>query len=79
MKTASVREVQHNLAEVLSWIERGEEVLVYRRKKLVARILPPEPDVPASPDFVGRAREIWGETPAGTPLSSVVAEGRDDE
>jgi antitoxin (DNA-binding transcriptional repressor) of toxin-antitoxin stability system len=28
MKTATIREMQHNLSEVLSWVERGEEVQV---------------------------------------------------
>ena len=43
MKTATVRQVQHNLSEVLSWVEQGEEVRVLRRKQVVARLLPPEP------------------------------------
>ena len=76
MKTASVREVQHNLAEVLSWVARGQEVLVLRRKKIVARLLPPEPIAARSPDFMARAEGIWGKKPKGKPLSEIVSEAR---
>jgi antitoxin (DNA-binding transcriptional repressor) of toxin-antitoxin stability system len=76
MKSASIRDVQHNLAEVLEWVERGEEVHVYRRKKLVARILPPAPQPVEAPDFVARAKKIWGKAPVGKPLSEIASEAR---
>jgi hypothetical protein len=28
------------------------------------------------PDFLARARKIWGENPGGTPLSELVSEAR---
>jgi hypothetical protein len=31
----------------------------------------------AEPDFVARAKAIWGDTPAGKPLSALVSEARD--
>ena len=76
MKTATVRQVQHNLSEVLSWVEQGEEVRVLRRKQVVARLLPPEPIVATSPDFLARAKAVWGEKPRGARLSKLVSEGR---
>lgn len=76
MKTATVRQVQHNLSEVLSWVEQGQEVHVLRRKKVVARLVPPDPRPVASPDFLGRARAVWGEKPPGTPLGELVSESR---
>jgi antitoxin (DNA-binding transcriptional repressor) of toxin-antitoxin stability system len=76
MKSASVREVQHNLNEVLSWVARGEEVQVYRRKQLVARLVPPGPAAIESPDFVGRARRVWGKRPRGKSLSQLASEAR---
>jgi antitoxin (DNA-binding transcriptional repressor) of toxin-antitoxin stability system len=78
MKRASVREVQHDLKRVLGWVARGEEVLVHRRTKVVARLVPPAPDAPSSPDFVARARKVWGDRPRGTPLSKVVSDARGD-
>ncbi len=76
MKTATVREIQHNLSEVLSWVEQGEEVCVLRRKKVVARLLPPDPQPPISPDFVARARVVWGKKPRGKRLSAIASESR---
>jgi antitoxin (DNA-binding transcriptional repressor) of toxin-antitoxin stability system len=78
VRTATIRKVQHNLAEVLSWVERGEEVRVLRRKKVVARLVPPTPDAPPSPDFVSRAKAIWGAKPQGTRPSEIVSESRGD-
>jgi len=76
MKTATIRKVQHNLAEVLSWVERGEEVRVLRRNKVVAKLVPPLPGVPSSPDFVKRARTIWGAKPKGIRPSGLVSDSR---
>ncbi len=76
MKSVSVREVQHQFSKVLSWIERGEEVQVYRRKQLVAKLVPPNPIATESPDFVGRARRIWRKRPRGKSLSQLVSEAR---
>lgn len=76
MKTATVREVQHNLSKILSWVESGEEVRVVRRKQVVARLVPPEPRALPSPDFEARARAIWGDAPRGAQLSDLVSESR---
>ncbi|MBI2899118.1 MAG: prevent-host-death protein [Planctomycetes bacterium] len=76
MKTATVREVQHHLSEVLSWVERGEEVRVLRRKRVIARLLPAEPQPAEAPDFLGRARAVWGRKPHGGRLSAIVSESR---
>ncbi len=78
MKTATVREVQHNLKAVLAWVEGGETVNVMRRAKVVARLVPPEPEAVSSPDFVARARGVWGERPKGASLSATVSEARGD-
>lgn len=78
MRTATVRQIQHNLREVLSWVDGGEEVEVVRRGKVVARLLPATPKNATPTDFVGRARAIWTEEPAGAPLSALVAEARGD-
>lgn len=78
MKVASIRRMQHNLGEVLSWVEQGEEVQVLRRKQVVAKLVPPDPVKVRSPDFVGRARAVWGDKPSGPRLSALVDEGRGD-
>jgi len=76
MKTATIRQMQHNLSEVLSWVEGGEEVQVLRRNKVVARLLPAAPRMTEMPDFVSRARAVWGERPRGAALSAISMEAR---
>jgi prevent-host-death family protein len=40
MKTATVREVQHGLASVLSQVQKGREIAVTKHGKVIARIVP---------------------------------------
>jgi len=40
MKTATVREVQHGLASVLSQVCKGQEFAVTKHGKVIARIVP---------------------------------------
>jgi prevent-host-death family protein len=47
MKTASVREVLHNLAAVLDMVSRGQEVSVTKRGRVIARIVPARDAAPA--------------------------------
>jgi antitoxin (DNA-binding transcriptional repressor) of toxin-antitoxin stability system len=70
-------EVQHNLSRVLREVSAGHEVGITRRKKLVARLLPPaeEPEV-EWPDFVSRARSVWGDGWRGASSDALVDESR---
>jgi antitoxin (DNA-binding transcriptional repressor) of toxin-antitoxin stability system len=63
---------------VLKWVQEGEEVEVTRRSRVVARIVPcPDAGAPVRhPDFLDRARRIWGERPAGEALSDLVRTDR---
>lgn len=40
MKTATVRELRNNYTTLLRWISAGEEVLITRRGKVIARLSP---------------------------------------
>jgi antitoxin (DNA-binding transcriptional repressor) of toxin-antitoxin stability system len=79
MKKATIRQVQHHLSEVMKWVEDGEEVLILRRDRVVARIVPPgrASEVPTWPDFTRRARRIWGRRLRGKPLSRIISEDRE--
>ena len=78
MKTASVQQVPQQWAEILGWIAAGEEVQVVQQDTIVAKLVPVSP-LPAQPDFLARARAVWGEHPAGKLLSAVVHETRGNE
>jgi antitoxin (DNA-binding transcriptional repressor) of toxin-antitoxin stability system len=64
MKTATIRQVRHDLGTVLSWVAEGEEVTVLKRSVPVARLCPPRPARPRAvkmPDFAARAKAIFGD------------------
>jgi hypothetical protein len=50
-------------------VEELEVWLARRRVKSSATEVP-------EPNFLGRAKAVWGESPDGTPLSELVSEGR---
>lgn len=79
MKTASVQQVPQRWTEILGWVAAGEEVEVTQQDKVVAKVVPAPSSVVSQPDFLARAKAIWGEQPAGKPLSTVVAEARGGE
>jgi antitoxin (DNA-binding transcriptional repressor) of toxin-antitoxin stability system len=78
MKTASVQQVPERWAEILRWVAAGEEVQVVQRDRVIAKVVPPSKPV-AQPDFLARAKAIWGEQPAGKPLSAIIDEARGGE
>jgi antitoxin (DNA-binding transcriptional repressor) of toxin-antitoxin stability system len=75
VKTANVQQVPQRWPEILRWVAEGEEVQVMQQDKVVAKVVPPNSEV-AHPDFLARAKSIWGEQPAGKPLSAIIFEGR---
>ena len=74
MKTASVQQVPKQWAEILRWVAAGEEVEVTEQDRVVAKVVPAK--AAPTPDFLGRAKAVWGETPPGQALSAVVSEAR---
>lgn len=77
MRRATVREAQHNLPKILRAVNAGEEIEITRRNQVVARLIPAAAR-PARglPDFVARARAIWGTGSARKPTSALVLESR---
>lgn len=74
MKTASAQQVPQQWSEILRWVAAGEEVQVTVDDQVVAKVVPPTPAI--TPDFLGRAKAVWGDSPAGKPLSALVSEAR---
>jgi len=75
VKTATVQQLPEQWPDILKWVASGEEVQMTDHDKVVAKIVP----AGASPDFVGRAKAIWGENPPGKSLSAIVTETRGGE
>ncbi|HXR07695.1 MAG TPA: hypothetical protein VN765_10215 [Candidatus Acidoferrum sp.] len=76
MKTATIQQVPERWPDILKWVASGEEVEMTDHDKVVAKLVPAEA---SPPDFVGRAKAIWGENPPGKSLSAIVAEARGGE
>ena len=71
MKTASATQVPQKWAQILEWLAAGEEVEVTEQEKVIARVVPAQ-----QPDFLARAKVIWGEQPLGKPLSELLDQAR---
>lgn len=80
MKRASVREVQHNLKKVLDYLDHDDEIIIVRRNKPIAKIVPvtSREKIVKLPDFKKR-REKLGIEPGGTTLSEIILENRGEE
>ena len=80
MKTATIRDVQHNLSKILRWVEDGEEVVVTKHKRIVANIVPSTRRNRELkwPDFAQRMKKISPQPIDGRPLSRIISEERDE-
>ena len=78
MKTATVRQIQHSLKSVLTWVDAGETVTVTRRNSPVAEIGPPRhlgARRRARPDFGARLKEVFPHPlPGGTNAERIAEE-----
>ncbi len=72
MKTVTLRQMQHNLSEIVRQIDHGEEIVVTRRGRPMARLVPiiPQKTRAEWPDFAARAVR------AKRSLSDVIIEER---
>jgi antitoxin (DNA-binding transcriptional repressor) of toxin-antitoxin stability system len=62
MKKATIRDLRYNFSAVESLLQAGQEVQITRRKKVIARMLPPAAVSSGKrPDFLGRLKSIYGD------------------
>ena len=79
MKTATVREVQHGLAGVLSEVQKGQAFAVTKHGKIIARIVPATSTQGHLrwPDSAGRMKLLMsGAATQGATPSEVIRELR---
>ena len=80
MRTATVRELQHGLKDLLEQVQAGETFQVTRRGEVIAQLSPaPKPKrkgSPQWPDFMARLAKLYPEGPKGKPASEIIDEGR---
>jgi antitoxin (DNA-binding transcriptional repressor) of toxin-antitoxin stability system len=65
MKTATVRDLRYDFPKIEAWLASGEEILITKHSKPVARIsgplATPAGKVPPLPDYRARLKRIWGD------------------
>lgn len=75
MKTAAVRDLRYHFSQIEAQLERGEEIEIRKRKRVIARLVPVPPKLHAYPDFGARAREIFGDRVTELTGTQIVSEG----
>ena len=79
MKKASIRDLRYRFSKVEDLLREGEEIHITKRKRVIARLLPPEPVTPkAFPDFLGRAKKIFGKKPLKVSGAELIRRERDE-
>jgi antitoxin (DNA-binding transcriptional repressor) of toxin-antitoxin stability system len=62
MKQATVRDLRYDFPRIEKLLAEGEPIEITKRKRVVARIIPPgaKETVSPMPDFLGRMKKIYG-------------------
>lgn len=77
--SVSVAEAKSHLSEILDRVEAGEEVVITRRGKAVARLKPERRPTSIAPDF-DKLRAFRESMPmASIPASELIRQMRDEE
>ena len=76
MHEVNVREARRQLASLLDAVEAGDQVVITRRGKQVARLMPPEPPPRQFPDLSEFRKSI---TSRGESLYETLMRMRDEE
>lgn len=76
MKKATVRELRFRFHEIEAHLKKGEEIEVYKRRKLIGRLVPVAPKPDDYPDFAALSRRIFGKKKTRTTGTELVSEQR---
>ena len=79
MKKATVRDLRYRFSAVEDLLRDGEEIHITKRKRVIARLLPPEPPVPtAFPDFLARLKKIFSKKRMKVSGAEIIAMDREE-
>lgn len=76
MKKVQVNEVREKLAKYLAEAEQGEEIIILRHSKPVARLVAYKKGKPKFPDMAKFRKQFKAK---GKPLSKIVTDMRNEE
>lgn len=76
MKKATVRDLRYRFPEIEAQLNKGEEIQLYKRQKVIARLLPVRPRADAYPDFSALSHRIFGKKKTRKTGTDLVSEQR---
>ena len=76
MAKATVRQLRYHFREIEARLNKGEEIELYKRKKMIGRILPAQPKKGDYPDFAALRRRIFGKKKSKITGTQLVSEDR---
>lgn len=78
IKRATVRDLRYRFPEIEARLNKGEEIEVCKRKKVIARLVPVRPKLEEYPDFAALQKKIFGKKKARTTGTQLVSWARGD-
>lgn len=76
MTKATVRQLRYNFREIEARLNKGEEIHLYKRKKMIGRLLPVRPKGDAYPDFAALSKQVFGRKKMKKTGTQIVSQGR---
>lgn len=76
MKKTTVRDLRYHFPEIEAGLNKGEEIVVHKRQKVIARLLPIHPKTEVFPDFSALRRHIFGTKKTRKTATELVSEER---
>jgi antitoxin (DNA-binding transcriptional repressor) of toxin-antitoxin stability system len=76
MKRANVRDLRYRFHEIEARLNKGEEIELYKRQRLIGRLLPIRPHTETYPDFSALRRRIFGTRKVRKTGTDLVSEER---
>lgn len=77
MKKTTVRDLRYHFPEIEARLNKGEEIVLHKRQKVIARLLPIHPKTDAYPDFSALRRRIFGTKKTQKTATELISEERD--
>ncbi len=78
MRKASIRDLRYRFSVVENLLREGQEIQITKRKRVIARLLPPEPPATVPmPDFLARQKKIFGKKRLKVSGAALLAKERE--
>ena len=76
MAKATVRQLRYHFREIEARLNKGEEIELYKRKKMIGRLVPVRLKSEEYPDFAALRRRIFGKKKSKITGTQLVSEQR---